>query len=413
MKVKILPSKISGTICAPASKSYTHRAIILASLAEGISVIKNPLISEDTLATIEACKKLGAKITSGKTHLTIKGVNGRFPKSHSTINIFCGFSGTTMRLMTAVASLTKNKIVIDGEKRLRERPMKDLLIALNKFGIEVESVNKDFSLPLMIKGGNLKGGVVNLSGNVSSQFISALLLISPFAKKDTTLIVQNLKSKPYVDITVDLMNTFGVNVKVVGVKYFIKSGQHYKSKNYTVEGDYSSASYFFAAAAITRSKINLNNLNPEFVQGDKFFLEILKIINSNSAGRINIDLGNYPDLVPTVAILAATRKGETVIGNIKHLRMKESDRIKSLEIGLHKMHIKTSSTLDSLTITGGTLTGAVIDTFNDHRIAMSFAIAGLVADGETVINNAEVVNKSYPGFWEDLIKLGANLEMIN
>ena len=413
MKAVIKPSKISGTISAPASKSYTHRAIIIASLADGISIIKSPLISDDTKATIEACQKLGAKITSGKGFLTITGIHGHFPKRKSTINISCGMSGTTMRLMTAVATLAQSKVVIDGEKRLRERPMKDLLLALNKLDIEVESVNKDFSLPIIVKGGNLKGGEIKLSGIISSQFISALLLISPFAKKDTTIVVDDLISKPYVDITIDMMKTFGVKVEKKGNIFKIKAGQKYIARKYIVEGDYSSASYFFAAAAITHSKITVENLNPDSMQGDKYFLEILKIIKNNSTGKINLDLGNYPDIAPTVAVISSTRKGRTVIENIKNLRTKESDRIKSIEEGLQNMHIKTSSTADSLTITGGTLTGAEIETFNDHRIAMSFAIAGLVANGETVINHAEVVNKSYPDFWKDFKQIGANIKISN
>ena len=413
MKVKIKPSKVSGTISAPPSKSYTHRAIIIASLADGISVIKDPLISDDTIATVEACRKLGAKITIEKNNMTITGTGGHFPKRKSKINIFCGLSGTTMRLITSVACLSKNKVVIDGERRLRERPMKDLLLALNELGIDVESANRDFLLPIIIKGGILKGGEIKLSGNISSQFISALLLISPFAENDTTIIVKDLRSEPYVNITVDLMKTFGVMVENKGNSYKVKSGQKYSSRKYTVEGDYSSASYFFAAAAITHSKINFENLNPDSVQGDKYILEIIKIMNNNSSRKINLDLGNYPDIVPTAAVIAATRKGETVIGNIKHLRTKESDRIKSIEEGLQNMHIKTSSTEDSLTIIGGTLTTAVIDTYNDHRIAMSFAIAGLAAVGETVINTAEVVNKSYPGFWKDFKKIGANIEILN
>lgn len=412
MKVIIHPSKIKGQITVPPSKSYTHRAIILASLAEGTSIIKNPLLSDDTLATIKACKKLGAKISIEKSLLAIIGTNGIFSKKKSAINIFCGLSGTTMRLMTAVAGLSKNKVIMDGEKRLRERPIKGLLEALGKLGIQIESMDKKLSLPICIQGGEIQGGEIELYGNESSQFISALLIISPFSKKDTILIVQNLKSKPYVDVTVDLMKTFGVDVKVDGRKYFIKSGQRYKSQKYTVEGDYSSGSYFLAAEAITNSIIKVNNLYPKSIQGDKYLLEILRIMNNNLTGKISLDLGNYPDLVPTVAVMAAVRKGETLIGNIKHLRTKESDRINSIEKGLRSMKIETSSTGNSLTIIGGKLTGAEIDTFNDHRIAMSFAIAGLVARGETIINNAEVVNKSYPCFWEDLQKVGADVIII-
>ncbi|MBI3379211.1 3-phosphoshikimate 1-carboxyvinyltransferase [Candidatus Gottesmanbacteria bacterium] len=413
MKVVIKPSKVSGTIVAPPSKSYTHRAIILAVLSAGNSLIKNALISNDTKATIEACKLLGAKIKRSGNNIEIEGTCGDFPKKKSPVTIDCHESGTTIRLMTGVATISSSKVVLTGDKRLMKRPIGELVRTLKSLGVNISaSGNNQFS-PVTIKGGSFKGGKINISGKMSSQFISALLLIAPFAKKDTVMIVEDLKSKPYVDITLDMMKTFGVEVEIDGNIYKVKAGQKYKAQKYTVEGDYSSASYFFAAAAITNSKITVKNLNPNSVQGDKYFLEVLKQMNTKNLHGIDVNLENYPDIVPSVAIVAAKASGETRINNIKHLRTKESDRIQSVVSQLSKMRIKVKTTDDSMIISGGNLKGALIDTFNDHRIAMSMAIAGLAAKGETIINNAEVVNKSYPDFWKDLEKVGAKIKIIN
>lgn len=408
MKVIISPSEIFGIVSAPASKSYTHRAIILAALAAGKSQIKNALISDDTKATIEACKLLGAKISVKQNLIEVEGVGDLFPKGSTPITINCGLSGTTIRLITAVAALSPNEIILTGEKRLRKRPVGELVRVLKSLGVDIKAENDKFP-PVKIKGGNFTGGKIFISGATSSQFISALLIIAPLALKNTELNVLNLNSAPYVDITVDLMKTFGVEVKVTGNKYNIAAGQRYKSRGYSVEGDYSSASYFLAANYVTGSKVTVDNLNPDSVQGDKYFWEILKIMKKNKAAKLELNLGNYPDIVPTVAICAAANPYMTEITNIGHLRSKETDRIAAVAKELRKMNIEVVEEKDSLTIKGGTLKGADIETYNDHRIAMSFAVAGLAAEGKTIINNAEVVNKSYPDFWKDLKRVGANL----
>src|SRR3989338_176294 len=326
MKAIIHPSKLAGGISAPPSKSYTHRAIIFVSLAIEKSFIHNPLISEDTSHTIAACQALGVKIQIKDKTLEITGLDGRFPNFNRTLKLFCGLSGTTIRLMTGVAALSPNEIILEGEKRLNERPIGDLISSLKSQGIDILSANTQFP-PIKIKGGMLRGGKIKISGKTSSQFVSALLIIAPFAHKDTEIIVESLHSSPYVDITIDLMETFGVNVEKSDGLFIIKSHQRYKAKNYIVEGDFSSASYFIAANKITRSNISLDNLNPDSVQGDKIFMDILKKFkNKNNT----FDLGNYPDIVPSVTIVATVHDGKTTITNIGHLRLKESDRIKAL-----------------------------------------------------------------------------------
>lgn len=412
MKAVIQPSILCGHINAPPSKSYTHRAIILAALADGKSQIKNALISDDTKATMRACKLLGAKISLKGRNIEIEGVNGRFPDKKSPILINCGLSGTTIRLMTAVAALSPVDIILTGEKRLKARPIGELVRVLKSLGVDIKASGNNQFPPVKIRGGGFPGGKITVSGEISSQFISALLIISPLAKKDTEITVLNLKSAPYVDITINLMKKFGVKVEKKPNSYKIMSGQKYKSRQYTVEGDYSSASYFFAAGAITHSKITVGNLNPDSVQGDKYFLAVLDKMEKNKLPEINLDLGNYPDIVPTVAVIAAAIPGTTTISDIGQLRMKETDRIAAITTELTKMKVNVKEKKDTLIISGGKLKGAEINTYNDHRMAMSFAIAGLAASGKTVIKNAEVVNKSYPDFWKDMRKLGAILTII-
>lgn len=384
MNIKIFPSKIAGTITAPPSKSVTHRAIIIASLASGKSVIKNALLCDDTKYTINALGQLGVRIISKGTTLRINGTNGKLtaPKKQ----LFVGNSGSTLRMITAVCSLAKGDTILTGEKRLQKRPMQDLNDALKQ----------------------IEGGTVTIDGSKSSQYITALLLIAPFAKKGLTIIVNgNLRSKPYVALTIDLMKTFDVEVKNKNFKEFIvEKGQRYQAQKYTVEGDYSSASYFFAAAAITNGKITVKNLKPDSAQGDRYFPDLLKRMGGS------IDMNDYPDIVPTLAVVASYVLGKTTIKNIEHLKDKETDRISATAKELKKMGIKVIATNDSLTITGGKPKGAAIETYNDHRMAMSFAIAGLGVTGATIIQNAEVVSKSYPNFWKDLKKIGAKIEIV-
>lgn len=425
MKVKILPSKVWGSIMAPASKSYTHRSIILAALANGKSVIKNPLLSDDTLYTISACKQLGTQLKLSGNALHVKGVNGCFRLDTPVKQIFCGNSGTTARLMTSVATLTDGDVVIDGESWLRERPMKELIEALQIQGVKIKRLSNKHSLPIKVQGGFLKGGKVTISGNASSQFISSLLIVSPYAQKNVSLHISNFISKPYIDITIDLMKTFGVFVERDNHTFHIASGQRYKGREYQVEGDYTSASYFLAAAAITKSSVSLKNLKVDSMQGDRFFLTLLKrmgcevkqtnaqvTVRGGNLLGIEANLGNYPDIVPTLCAVAANADGTTTITNIGHLRKKETDRIFAIATELRKMGIEVNTTADAITIRGGVLHGAKISTYNDHRIAMSFAIAAIAARDETIINHAEVVSKSYPSFFTSFKKIGAKITIL-
>lgn len=422
MNIKILPAKIEGKVVAPASKSYSHRAIILACMAQGNSKIAKFLSCDDIKYTISALKLLGANISISKNNIFIKGNNGRFsPKRENNI-IFAGNSGTTLRFITAISALSDKSVIIDGSRRLRQRPIKQLIYGLGQLGINIICLSKKNNLPIRIKPGKITGGKINISGKESSQFISSLLLISPFAKKEVILKSSNLCSKPYVDITTDMMRKFGAEIKIKNNLFFIPPRQKYKGQRYYVEGDYSSASYFLAAAAVTKSTITVTNLRADSLQGDKFIVELLKkmgcnirqnrqqiTISGKSLKAIKTDMGNYPDIAPTLAVVAACAKGKTIIYNIGNLKFKESNRKKAIGDNLKRMGVQVYSDDNSLQIEGNGLKGTKIETHADHRIAMSFAVAALVADGVTTIKNAQMVSKSYPLFFDDLQKLGAKL----
>lgn len=430
MNVVIQPGTVTGTIAGPPSKSYTHRAIILAALARGSSVIRNALVSDDTLYTLAACKALGAHIRIRGTTLTIEGFHGQPQAPKDKRPIFCGASGTTARLILSVAALSPDWVMIDGDSRLRQRPMKTLLDALASQEVQVEYAQEAGYLPLRLKSNGLAGGKLTVSSRTSSQFISSLLLVAPYAYDNTTLYTMNTRSAPYIDITLDMMNAFGVTstrhclVGTPDTVLEVKKGR-YQNVDYRVEGDYSSASYFFAAAAITRSSITVEGLNPNSAQGDKAMIDILEemgctvdrsdqsiTITAKELNGVTKDMGNTPDIVPTLAVVAAFASTPTVITNISHLRQKETDRIEAVAAELQKMKATVETTEDSMTIFPSRLHGATIKTYNDHRIAMSFAVAALGAAEPVLIRESDVITKSYPDFWEDFQKIGAKIQYI-
>lgn len=427
MNIKIYPSKVEGTVTAPPSKSVTHRAIILASLARGKSVIKNALIADDTLHTINALSAFGVDIKQEDDTLTITGTGGNLKAPKTAINL--GNSGTSMRLLTAVAALAKGKTILTGSVRLKQRPINDLLHSLRTLGISAISINYNGCPPIEIIGGQIKGGKVKITASLSSQFVSALLLIAPFAKKETEIIVDGLlRSKPYVDLTIQLMERFGVRVHNDNHEMFvITPKQTYLAQEYKVESDYSSAGYFFAAAAVAGGSVTVRNLNAHSAQGDKYLLEILgkmgctvkkdsdkvTVGGTKKPRAVSVDMADYPDIVQTVASVAAYAEGETNITNIGHLSYKETDRIANTALELKNLGINTTSTKNSLTIKGGEVRGGVVNTHNDHRMAMSMAVASLGAKEPTVIKNADVVSKSYPNYFEDLKKIGVKMEVLS
>lgn len=426
MRVKITPSPLAGTVAAPPSKSYTHRAVIIGALASGQTVIGSPLISDDTLYTIEACRVLGVEIERRGEELTIAGRGGRLPPAPEEVNIFVGNSGTTLRLVGGLAALVPGGVVLDGDLRLRQRPVPDLLAALVSLGVPARSLAGNGCPPVEVRGGRLEGGEVVIPVTVSSQPISSLLIVAPYAEKTVVLRVEaRLRSRPYVAITLGIMRDFGVNVVNHGYREFtVESGQGYQGRQYRVEGDYSSAAYFMAAGAIGGGPVSVTNLKPDSAQGDRHFLQLLagmgcsvayieegvRVSRSGPLNGVSVDMGDYPDIVPTLAVVAAYAQGRTEMVNIGHLKFKESDRIANTAVELSKMGIKTEASADRMVVYGGRPRGAELESHNDHRLAMSLAIAGLFADGASTINGAEAVSKSYPQFFANLKGLGARAE---
>lgn len=407
---------VDATLVLPGSKSYTHRALIAAALAEGESVLRNALKAEDTELTALALGKLGATIDWQNNTVLIRGTGGRLAPVDDPI--YLGNSGTSMRFLTAVATLGQGEYRLTGTPRLCQRPMGELLAALKQLGANVESVGGQGCPPVLVRGG-IAGGRTRLSGAVSSQYLSALLLIGPLTPLGLEVeITGDLVSRPYVDLTLEVQAAFGISHFRRGYRYFqVPGGQHYQSREYEIDADASSASYFFAAAALTGGRVTVANLNMDTAQGDVDFVSVLARmgcrINSSEAGLsveggplqgIEINMSSMPDMVPTLAVVAAFAQGETVIGGVSHLRHKESDRLAAVAAELRKIGVVAEETADGLKITGGTPHGAEIETYNDHRIAMSFAVAGLKVPG-VIIRNPECVNKSFPEFWDFLEKL--------
>jgi 3-phosphoshikimate 1-carboxyvinyltransferase len=324
-----------------------------------------------------------------------------------------------MRFLTAVAALGQGAYRLTGTPRLCERPMGELLTALKKLGVRVTSEKGNDCPPVIVQGGGFTGGQTSLSGAVSSQYLSALLLIGPLASRGVVIdITGELVSRPYVDITLSVLTAFGIDYSREAYQLFVlPGGQSYQPRQYDIEADASSASYFWAAAALTGGRVTITNLDLESVQGDIDFLSVLArmgchltsspeglTVEGGPLHGIDMDMSAMPDLVPTLGVLAAFAEGETVITDVAHLRHKESNRLAAVVTELRKMGVTAEETPDGLRIVGGAPHGAEIDTYDDHRIAMSFAVAGLKTPG-VVIRDPDCVAKSFPGFWEYLEKL--------
>lgn len=413
MQKTIRPVKnLKAVFKAPPSKAHTLRALFIAALADGQSVLKNALNADDQKIAMNALNAFGAKIEFDGKNFIVQGTNGKLVAPNK--EIFTENSGVTTRFLISIAGLSKGNSVINGNERMRARPIKDLTDSLEKVGVQIET--EDGFLPVKIIGESFEGGSTEIKGSASSQYLSGMLIAAPYTKNGLHIKVDgNLKSKPYIDITIDCMKEFGVGVVNRQYKeFFVKGNSKYKAREYEIEGDYSSASYFFAAAAITQGKVKVTNLNPYSNQGDKFFLECLRKMGckvnmgedfigviGKPLKAINVDMQDYPDIVPTLGIVMAFANGKSSITNISHLALKESNRIQTTARGLMACGIEAIAKKDSLEIIGGKPKRALIETYNDHRIAMAFSIMGLAVPG-IEINDFNVVNKSYPNFYEEL-----------
>lgn len=421
MKIKVIKSihsDIDVKIKAPPSKSYTHRALFVSALAEGRSKIIDPLISDDTNYTITCLKQLGIKIKEEPNNegliFVIEGSGGNLKEP--TASLYIGNSGTTLRFLMATSSLVNGVVTIDGDEEVKKRPVKGLEDSLKKLGIVIDS-NRGCP-PVRITSKGTIGGETVLEPRESSQYLSALLMASPYSRPSMKIkVTGQVPSSPYVEMTLDVMEKFGVRVQRKDFSEFFISPSKYIGREYIVEGDYSNSSYFMAIAAISGGKVKIENLNKNSKQADKVFVDILEkmgcevswsdnslVLKGGDLKGIDIDMKKSPDIVPTLAIVSAFAKGPTRIYNIETLRFKETDRLSAVANELSKIGCKIEEGSDYMIITPDKLNGAEIETYKDHRMAMSFAVAGLFIEGIKILD-PDCVSKSYPAFWKDFSKI--------
>ncbi|HQK55400.1 MAG TPA: 3-phosphoshikimate 1-carboxyvinyltransferase [Methanolinea sp.] len=404
---------------APPSKSYTHRALIAASLAVGDSLISNPLEAEDIAATREALMGMGVEIIAGERSSRVRGTGGTLCCPPGLVMNMHN-SGTSMRLLTSVALLCNNPVILTGSPRMKERPLGPLADALTALGGSIEFMEKTGFPPVKVSG-RLTGGRVRVDAGMSSQFVSSILMAAPYAHRDVVLDLDpGVASPSYLDVTLSVMEAFGATVGREGYRRFhVAARIPYNGRTYEIEGDYSSASYFFALAALCGGRVRVGNLNPSSCQGDRRFLTALESMGCRvrSLGEsvevscegdlegIEIDMSSSPDTVQTLCMVASKARSPTRISGIAHLKWKESDRLESTTTLLRSLGGDVSIEGDALVIRPAPLHGGRIDPGDDHRTAMSFAVLGL-SMGNVKITQAECVSKSFPGFWEQLAGQG-------
>lgn len=425
MEISVKKSKIAGQMEVPGSKSHTIRAVFIASLASGTSTIKMPLVSEDTISALRTASILGAWIKRGDdTVWRISGTGGHLLQPAGTINM--GNSGTGLRLFTAMAALGNFKVTFDGDSSLRTRKMGSLLDALSAMGAVTESVNGQ--CPLSITG-PVDGKDVLVDGK-TSQFLSALLLMSPMLKHNTTIHVSKLNERPYVHLTLDWLNRQGIHIKYDEnmTCFEVPGGQKYKPFSTLIPVDFSTAAFPLLAAAVTGGEVKIPNLDFNDTQGDKAVFEFfsgmgVKITQDDhftivkgprKLKAFDLDLNATPDALPVLAVAAACADGVSRLRNVPQARIKETDRIACMSAELRKMGVAVEELEDGMVITGGKLKGCRdLQSYKDHRIAMALAIAGLAADGESIVKDADCVAVTYPAFMENFKSVGADFSDVD
>ncbi len=417
----IRPSTLEGTVTAPPSKSFTHRAMILGALTRSQFALRNPLVSEDTKATLDALHALGTDVFLSSGRLTIHGEELKpSPQPIDARN-----SGTTMRLMAGVASLLEGETTFTGDDSLRKRPMADLLDALGQLGAAHSYVGRAGYPPFKISG-PITGPSARISGGTSSQFISALLIACTQKRGDTEVAVEGtMASRPYVDITLRMLEEFGGEVVEEDGVFSVPGEQRLDRGSYTVPGDYSSAAFMLVAGAVTGGRVTVRNLDRRSPQGDREIVALLRDFGAKvtvddlsvtvEGGRlsgIDVDVRDTPDLFPILAVLGAIAEGRTRITGGENLRRKESDRIATTTDFLSRMGATIKATQDGCEVVGGErLRGANVSTEGDHRILMAASVAALVSSSETVIDDDESFKISYPWFIRDIHQLGGRAEV--
>ena len=411
METVIVPSEIGGNVQAPPSKSMTQRALAAALLAEGESIITNPSLCDDSLAAMKIASGLGAEVINKGNELRIRGSRGLKKR-----NLNCGESGLAIRMFSPIAALNDTEIIMTGTGSLKKRPMLMIEDALRQFGISCTS--EGGFLPLTIRG-PLNGGYCQIDGSVSSQLLTGLLMALPVAAKNSEIKVVNLKSKPYIEMTLQVLDRFGIRIYRTGYTHFrIDGNQHYRARKFEVESDWSAGALLLVAGAIN-GEITVNGLRPDSRQSDKAILTVL----DNAGARISIketsigvkksdlkafvfDATESPDLFPPLVALASFCEGISSIKGVSRLVYKGSNRARALADEFGKLNIKVEINDDTMLVTGGSVTGGHVDSNGDHRIAMAAAVAALGASGKIFIKDSHCVNKSYPDFFRDLRHLG-------
>lgn len=410
-----------SSLVAPPSKSATNRALTIAALARGRCRLVRPLRSEDTSVLQRALAALGVPVEDvGADVIVVEGRAGHLETPREALDVAA--SGTALRFLTALATLAPGPVTITGQPRLRERPMGELVVALRRLGVGVEARGARGRPPIVVQGGGFPGGRCTVAARTSSQFVSALLLVAPHGRADLELSLAGPPvSEPYIELTIALMERFGVQVEAPGgERYRVRAGASYDAIEYPVEADASSASYAFALGAMIGGPVTVTGLDPGSAQGDLRILDLLRemgcrteiapegiTVTGGALRGIDADMSQMPDMVPTLAVVAAWAEGPTRIRNVANLRQKESDRLSALAAELTRAGADVTESRDGLTVRAGrirTAGAATIETYRDHRIAMSFAVLG-AARGGLAIADPACVAKSYPGFWDDLGRL--------
>lgn len=417
MKLEVNKSIINGEISVPGSKSHTIRAVAIATMADGISKIHRPLISGDTLSSLNAASAFGAEIDKKKELWIIRGVAGKPLMKPGVIDV--GNSGTTLRIFGGLSSISSHKTEFDGDDSLRTRHMAPVLSALEMLG--AKTVSKDGKCPLSIQG-PIRGGKTSVEGK-SSQFLTAILLAVPLIEGDTEISVFNLNEKPYVEITLDWLNRQNIKYEYSKdlLSFKIKGAQAYRPFELTIPADFSTATFPLVAAAVTGGEVTIRNLDFNDRQGDKEVFSYLEKMGMDikrgfektivkSSGRlsgVDLDLNSTPDALPAMAVAACFASGTTRLLNVPQARIKETDRIACMTCELRKMGADIEELPDGMVIRNSKLHGTEVDSYHDHRIAMALAIAGLNAEGKTLVKNAESAAVTYPEFVDDFRRLGA------
>ena len=420
-KITIQPKgKINSVLKVVGSKSLSNRAFIIAALAEGTSTLTNTLIAEDTEVMANALNALGINVKASGTTFTIQGKGGKIPVREANLDL--RLSGTSIRFLASLVALGEGHYRLDGNERMRQRPIKDLLNALYSLGVKAKTINKSGYPPFIVEARRLEGGKTSIAGDSSSQYLSALLMVSPYAKSPITIeVTGELQSKPFIDMTLKIMEDFGVTIKREDYKSFNVSPTKYQYKNYPIEGDAMAAGYFWAAAAITGGSVKVENVGSDSYQGDKRLADVLGEMGcsvnwtkksceviSPANGKLkggNFDLNDMPDQAQTLAVVALFADSPVRIENVWNMRIKETDRLKALNTELTKLGAEVEEGKDYIVINPlKTAKDSEIDTYGDHRMAMAFALAGLRLKGIT-IKDPKCVAKTFPNFFDVLDSL--------